>query len=136
MILNFLENIETINSITFVVVGINLLLAAIIFSRGWRDPFNVLFAAISLSVALWGAAIVGFYSRESLLDINWILWTHTFALMVSVFFWYFSIFFPTKIIKKTGLLFYPILPVLVLIYLICVEIGKRFFYSSRLSGNM
>ncbi len=115
---NVLDNLEIINSITWIVVGTNLILTAIVVSRGWRNAFNLLFGAVSLSLALWGTAIVGFYSKEILIDINWILWTHTFALLVSVFFLYFSILYPSRIGSNKHYLIYPIIPVIAVLYFI------------------
>lgn len=131
----FLQNIQIITSISYVVVGINFILAAIVFSRGVKNLVNVLFGVIALFLALWAIAVVGFFSSDFLPEVDWVVWTHIFAILVSLFFLYFSIVYPNVVLKKVKLWFTLLLvPVLFVIYLVATGrvVGKTEGYVYEL----
>jgi len=84
-------------SILSVVAVTNVILGVVIFSRGLRVFSNILFGLIAFTTAVWSMAIVGFYSPQFSGTLNWILWTHTAAILIPFFFLAFSVNFPQKL---------------------------------------
>ncbi len=80
--------------ILYVVVIINTLLAAVIFSRGIHERKNLLFGLIALTTGLWGVAMIGFYSAP---NSAWVRYTHLFGLLDGLFFLFYTSAFPRKI---------------------------------------
>jgi len=111
-----MENLNLIIVLLMLAVVINAILSAILFSRGLRNIFNILFGLISFGVAAWCIAISGFYSETLHSYTEWLTWTHSSALFIALIFLYFSNVFPEKLIK--GKLFYIItaLPFLAVLY--------------------
>jgi len=111
-----MENLNLIIVLLMLAVVINAILSAILFSRGLRNIFNILFGLISFGVAIWCIAIAGFYSETLHLYTDWLAWTHSSALFIALIFLYFSNVFPERLIK--GKLFYTAttLPFLAVLY--------------------
>ncbi len=84
-------------SILSVIAVTNVILGVIIFSRGLKVFSNVLFGLIAFTSAIWSMAIVGFYSQQFSGLFNWILVTHTAAILIPLFFLGFSVNFPQKL---------------------------------------
>jgi len=94
-----MENLNLIIVLLMLAVVINAILSAILFSRGLRNIFNILFGLISFGVAIWCIAIAGFYSETLHLYTDWLAWTHSSALFIALIFLYFSNVFPERLIK-------------------------------------
>lgn len=93
--------------ILYSVVIINIILGAIVLSRGFKNIFNLLFGLISLAVAVWSFAIIGFYTESLKTEFNWIALTHSSALFSAMIFLFFSSLFPRQIIKKDWWMILP-----------------------------
>jgi len=105
--------------ILYSVILLNFLLASVIFSRGNKVSFNLIFTLINFFVAIWSLAIVGFFSNDLPIYLHWIEWTHFSALMIAVLFAFFSFFFPKRIISKNPLYGLAILlPAVIVTYFI------------------
>jgi len=121
-------NLEVIIPVLYGVVIINIILSAIIFSRGLKKLYNVIFALMSLSVALWSFAIIGFYTEGLSDSFNWVALSHSSALFSALVLLYFSITFPSKIIINKWFQIIPALLFLVMVYLI--------FYTKWVLGDV
>ncbi len=77
------------------VVIVNIILSLIIFLRGLTKKFNVFFGLMSLTVAIWSFAIIGFYSDSLRYLFNWIALSHFSAMFSAVLLCFFSVYFPT-----------------------------------------
>ena len=92
---------ETLIFSTLSVIAItNIILGIIIFSRGIKSFPHVLFGLIAFTLAIWSTAIVGFYSQQFSDTCNWILLTHTAAILIPLFFLGFSVNFPQKLSNR------------------------------------
>lgn len=91
---------------------LNIFLGTAIFFRGGRNRINLLFASISLFVGLWSVSIVGFYSEIGIENINWAVFSHVFALAVSLVFFLFAASFPSTLIKNKIYYIFIIFPFL------------------------
>ncbi len=112
----------------FLTVVVNFLMTAIIFSRGWKQLYNILFSILTLSVSIWCIAIAGFFAKEIFtFNINWIAWTHFSALTISLVFLIFASIFPNKILKKPLLYFVALIPFFILSYYL--------FYTEFIIGS-
>lgn len=109
---------ELIQSILSVIVVANLILGLVIFSRGYRLIGNFTFGLISIVTAIWGIAIIGFYSDIYNSLINWVVITHISALIIPILFLLFSVNFPKKIVNDYRSIFISIIPSIILICMI------------------
>ncbi|XKT75004.1 MAG: ATP-binding protein [Patescibacteria group bacterium UBA2103] len=109
-----------IQIVLFLTATINIIFPFIVFSRGVRVLKNILFALFSLSTALWAGAVAGFYfSLFEDLSLQWIEYTHSFALLSSLFFLIFTTLFPQNILAKRKRLLLPVIALAgVFLYLI------------------
>lgn len=105
----------------YITAVVNLVLALVIFSRGYANPRNFIFGAFTLSAAAWAVSIVGFYAFPTFVVwANWVTYTHMFALLTSVFFMCFTFYFPQNLIKgKSWILLVPGVFTLVILYFVC-----------------
>ncbi len=90
---------EIVNIILYIVAIINVVLSITVLARGFRNANNVWFGVFVLSAAAWSISIIGFRSPNSfgVLTIEWVKFTHFFALLTSLVFLFFSIGFPQKL---------------------------------------
>jgi signal transduction histidine kinase len=114
--------------ILYSVVIINIILSAIIFSRGFKNDFNLLFGSMSMAVAVWSFAIIGFYTDSLKFQFNWIALTHTTALFSALILLCFSISFPNRIYKNKILLVVLFLPMFVAVYYL--------FFTDKILGSI
>ena len=120
--------INIIQSVLSIIVVVNIILGLVIFSRGIKSLSDIIFGLISLSSALWGIAIIGFYSIQYKELFNWILVTHASALLISFLFLIFSLNFPQRIDKNTKIYFFSITIFSILNYLL--------FFTDYIIGNI
>jgi signal transduction histidine kinase len=90
-----MENL--IISILYAVVFINIFLSFLIFIRGARRLFNIFFGLLSFSVALWSFAIIGFYTESFKYLLEWVRFTHIFAMFSALMLCFFASSFPQRI---------------------------------------
>ena len=114
-------------SILSVVAVTNIILGGIIFSRGLKVFSNILFGLIALTAAIWSIAIVGFYSEQFGGAINWVLFTHTAAILISSFFLAFSVNFPQKLPNRNYIISISAIVTFLLVFFI--------FFSDYIVGN-
>lgn len=108
---------STIVIILATVVLTNMALTLVIFSRGLRKLAHIFFACISLCAGLWGLSIIGFYTNPPFLEnVRWTVLTHTFAIIIALLFFYFSINFPQRIIRKWPIYLITSIPVIAITY--------------------
>lgn len=98
------------------VVILNFIVGIVILSRGFKNKVNLLFGLISFGVALWAAAILGFYLIETPLARFWILGTHSAAAAIAVIFLIFTFNFPTLLTKKIYIRLMPLVPFFIILY--------------------
>ena len=112
MMLNFLPYIFS------VVILINLILSLVVLLQDPKDKINIFFGSISFGVVLWSIAILGFFSSgfKFLSPEIWLTLTHTAAAFIALFFLYFSLNFPSVLIKKKYVLALPMITFLVIVY--------------------
>ncbi len=124
MLLNVLIQIAL-----YITAAINAILSFVIFSRGIKKFSNLIFGLVTLVSAAWTVAIIGFYYPPNQnWNINWVIYTHSFALAVSILFLYFSVSFPQNLIKKKILFIF--IPPFVLVYFLVL-----IFNSELIVGN-
>jgi len=109
--LNFLPYIFS------VVILINLILSLVVLLQDPKDKINIFFGSISFGVVLWSIAILGFFSSgfKFLSPEIWLTLTHTAAAFIALFFLYFSLNFPSVLIKKKYVLALPMITFLVIV---------------------
>ncbi len=100
-------------SILSVVVVANIILGLVIFSRGLRSFTNIIFGLISIASALWGLAIIGFYSDIYHFTLNWVVFTHSLALLIPFLFLCFSLYFPKKLTYSSVVIGIATIPLLI-----------------------
>ncbi len=98
-----------------VVAVVNIILGLIIFSRGVFTIKNAFFGLIALASAVWGLAIIGFYSEWGN-QIHWLILTHVSALIIPYCFLVFSVYFPRTLTKSFKPLAIAALPLLFIVY--------------------
>lgn len=87
---------DTITLSLFVTSALNLFLAVIIFSKGWKNPVNRSYGSAVASVALWafGHAV---YSLNSLTpSLFWFYFTYVAGAFIAGYFYTFSTVFPEQ----------------------------------------
>ncbi len=112
------------------VIVANLILSTIILSRGLRSRTNELFGFIAAGVALWSFAILGFYFFDTSFYWKrlWIILSHSSAIFISLLFFYFSLNFPSTLIKSKFKMFLLSAPFLAVLY--CL------FYTDTIIGGI
>ncbi len=96
-------NILVFYGLVFVAI-INFSFGVIILSRAPKKKANIIFSLISLLVVIWSVAILGFYllGDKFFQKRVWIIATHLSAGLISLMFFYFTLYFPfsLRISKK------------------------------------
>lgn len=90
---------STIIAALYLVIIVNLVMSAIIFSRGPRGIQNVFFGLMVFGVTVWSIAMAGFYSSAFHDTMDWLALTHAAALFMGVALIYFSNAFPKPVLK-------------------------------------
>ena len=117
-----------ITPVLYSVVIINIILSALVLFRGIKNRFNILFSLMSFAVAVWGFAIIGFYTETLKFEFNWIALTHSSALFSSLILLYFSTTFPKKLVQNKFAIILPTLIFLVTSYYL--------FFSNIILGKI
>ena len=101
-----------------VVILINLILSLVILLNDPKDKINILFSSISFGVVLWSIAILGFFSSNFnfFTPEIWLTLTHTAAAFIALLFLYFSLNFPTALIKNKYITVLPMITFIIIIY--------------------
>ena len=99
------------------VVLINLILSGI-FLRRPSDVPKFLFGLITACTALWGAAIIGFYTPAYRSLVDWVVLTHVAALLIALLTFLFSYHFPRRLFSNERVAALPVAAVIGLIYVI------------------
>ena len=108
----------------YITAVINVVLALVIFSRGYSSTKNIIFGLFTLSAALWAISIVGFYSfPDVVLGANWVTYTHVSALATSVFFMFFTFYFPQDLVKDKYWI--PVLSLLIFATLVYFVVSSK-----------
>lgn len=113
-----IDNLVLIQAVLSIVVVVNVILALIIFSRGFPSIADTLFGLIALACAVWGIAIIGFYSSVTMGGGRWLLVSHSSALLIPLMFLIFSWRFPQKIVRRPGPIILVAVPAVVILYLL------------------
>ena len=110
------------NDLTIAILSIvavaNIILGLVIFSRGLKSLADILFGLIALSTTIWSIAIIGFYMEQYHLLINWIIVTHSMAILIPFFFLSFSLNFPGKLARSNEIISIAFIPLVYFEYLI------------------
>lgn len=113
-----IENFSIIQATLLIVAIINIILATVIFSRGLKNVADGTFGLIATSCVIWCLTIIGFYTTSSDFKINWVQFTHSSALFISLLFLIFAFYFPQKIIKNRSPIILSIIAFLAMLFLI------------------
>src|SRR6185436_11720440 len=104
----FMENVTI--AILSVAAVANIVLGLIIFSRGLKSIADISFGLIAVTTALWSVAIIGFYSEQYHDLLNWVILTHSSAILIPFFFLSFSLYFPKKLAVGRKIISIAVLP--------------------------
>ena len=112
-----------------VIIG-NFILSIIILSRGIKERINEIFGLMSFSVVLWSIGILGFYfiNLPDYLSSYWIILTHSAAILIAVIFFYFSLNFPSQLIKNKYLYYAYTVPFFFILYYL--------FFTNKIIGKV
>ncbi|MEW5907680.1 MAG: ATP-binding protein [Patescibacteria group bacterium] len=112
-----------------VIIG-NFILTIIVLSRGIKDRINEIFGLMSFSVVLWSTGILGFYfiNLPDYLSSHWIIITHSSAILIAVIFFYFSLNFPSQLIKNKYLYYAYTIPFFFILYYL--------FFTNKIIGEV
>lgn len=123
----------SIENIILLVSGlINLIMSIIIFSRGVKNKINLYFSLLTFFNFLWAGSL--FLGRASTNDFIWYkggaLFAYSAALGIALSLYYFSIYFPSPIVKKVKQVYNRIIILLGIILAIIPYIGSWFILGN------
>ncbi len=110
--------INLIQCVLAIVIVFEVILSMVIFSRGIKSSANIIFGLFTFSSVIWSIAIIAFYTEGFRQIINWVVLTHSSALLISFLFLIFTTQFPKKLIISKTPIIVSFIPFVIIIFYI------------------